>query len=349
MGSFYSSCNLSRLQINDNDRIVAILLQKESDEHYISPSASVGEYYKISSFALHGYYNDYGRIMLDDTQENRDTFHLMIKVLTNNIDSKKIPTTFEKFDELEDLIWHSDSKSKFSQFAFTFVHEQLFNDLIQSDLRNKNQTIQACWDNWENIVSSTWHHYDKTSNPDRFVRLLQKPHAFLRLEHDIKFSEEEKALLKLNTREVEYFVDSCLGHHIDQDLSTFVMMDYMDLLENKNIGNLHSLEGYTNYRNQAIKMHQFYEGLDYLNCVLLPQVTSGQAFHIIKENEWQMKILSFTHDKILQMKDYGYFEDYEDELHNLKEKQIAMIENQVLENSVDETQTNKNNKKGIKI
>jgi hypothetical protein len=344
MGSFYSSCNVSHLQINDNDRIVALLLKKESDEYHSSASVSVGEYHKIASFALSGYYNDYGRIMLDDTIENRESFNLMIKVLKEHIKKEEFPTEFEKFEDLEDLIWHADKKSKFSNFAFTFFHEQLFHDLIKSDLRGHNQEIQSSWDNWENIVKQVWHHYDKTKNPNRFVRLLQKPYAFSRLEHDIEFSDEEKALLQLRTRDVEYFVDSCLGHHIEQDLSNFVMMDYMDLLEDKNTGDLHSLEGYTNYRNQAVKMHQFYEGLDYLNCVLLPQVTSGQEFHIAKENEWQMKVLSFTHDKILSMRENGYLEDYQ--LDNIKETQIAMLENQFLEQSVENQSSTK---KGIKI
>ena len=345
MGSFYSSCALSRLQIIDNDRMVAVLLQKQ-DSTDNSYTHSPCEYYNIASFALRGKYNDYGRIELDDTQENRISFAFMLKVILNNItqnEKSDLPTTFEEFEQLQNQLFEASVGSKLGKFSFTFFHEKLFDELIEGDFSQKNQNIQASWDNWEHILKTIWHHHAHTSQPDRFARLTQKPSAFLRLEHDIKFSKEELALLELRTQDVYYFINSSLSHSINDDLTTFAMMDYMDQVESKNNGDLYSFEGYEHYRKLAIQMHQFFDGIDFLNMILLPQATSGQEIRVMKENDWQMKILHFTQDKILSLKEDGFLS--QEDTDNLKEKQLSTLESHYLENSIE---TN-SSKKGIKL
>lgn len=342
MGSFYSSCNLSRLQILDNDRIVALLLYKEDNRYSHGPC----QHYEISSLPLTGTYADYGQIELDDTKANRKSVDLLSRVICQKIGQNiDFPKDFESFKELQELIQQADSDSKLSQFSFTFFHEKLFNDLIQSDLVNNNYDIENSWNNWETIFEQIWHHYEKTKNQSRFIHLIQKPYIFLRVEHDIHFSEEEKKLLQLNTREVEYFVDTSLNRVLAMDLTTFAMLDFIDQAEKENKGNLHSFEGYTEYRNLAINIHQFYKGLELLNVSLIPQITSGQELNIMQENKWQMKILAFTHDKMVELKEEGRLE--EENIDNIKDNQLATLENNYLDKTVNNF--SKNSKKGIKI
>lgn len=171
MGSFNTSCLITGDLIQDGDRIVAIILERQKDSFKRSYSNGSQDGYRIASFAIRGAYDSYGRCS-DDSSENSklkilneifktDIFNNFLFIQTGMWD-RKLGLNFNVFKYLTDK---GIDNNQDANLQINFIHEDTY-DLMIKMMRKNTDLDYDKKETYESFINNT---FDEIENRILFI------------------------------------------------------------------------------------------------------------------------------------------------------------------------------------
>lgn len=292
MGSFYTSCALSNLQIVDGDPIVGFFVKPNDGYRAKAYGTYAWDFFKFASMPLIGTYADYGKIELDKKQSS-----LSSELLNKN----------EALDNFHERTWRSD------EGGFVYFHKALYEKAIQMFTLEQPSMAEIT-----EFINKNRDEYDANQEKAGFMAEMNLTHA---LTEDIKFRSLGFFFENVGGHDG---IDRAIKSKIKRQI-----LNYLDTSKYPEAYDFSDIPEIDEMMSTLYELHALSNAMQNLNKRIMPQFTSGQDSMQLEEGEWNTFLLQFSNNRIQTMYDKDWME--EETLEAFKEKQRPILEKQILD------------------
>lgn len=285
MGSFNTTCAISRLPIGMGDEVKLFIIVDTGTGKNRAGHVYHNDYWNLYGLPIDVVYDDYGRYELIETEQNLKVWNATLRNLKYEIEEydagsrspevSRGTLTFESFQHAIQEGVAQSSYFPYSKFDLFAVHADVFNHLSEEfvsygDVRNCTEKVQ---------LIKTEPFYNMYLNVDKTVKYIES----LDLDNKEELTEEDKVLdaFLYEMQRIDNHSINCpkmyKTHGIHLNSSGSVRVTYTPY-------------EYALFVKELVEMFILECNMSKLNIAIRPIMTSGQQYHLLDHVKFHQMI-----------------------------------------------------------